>query len=634
MNSSVLVIGLDGATWKVIDPLIKGNKLPFLAKLKKQNLSGISQSTLPPLTPSVWTSFLTGVNPGKHAIFGFLNYRKENQHFFTNADIKFEPITKQVKSYVSFGNLDGLIKIAGTQTQKITVDDLIASAKVKADKFKKFLAKNPETKLSFVLFKEVDVAQHLLWGTRQLADFYQQLDGIVDDVYSYYQNQTRKQKTFIIVSDHGFHKAAKVQFSIYPWLTKQLAQTHESRQLVWNIIHVVNKFLKDAGLDMGKVGFVKDRRNKFVDNLEKERTSGLAKDFGIRATFEGLYFYNSKISKTLLVNRLTKLKYEGKAVFEIVKPADKVYKGAFYDQGPDIVFMPSQDIHLNISPIETNIFSKYETQIPADHMSDINGIYMMNTQNEKLASLPTKISIVDFRPIISDLLGVSKPLGLDGVSPLTNYSLLDQKILQTKAILLTALNKYKEHLGIAFTGRKDSLVVMHMLRQVCQENKLNMPIILFIDHGQHFAQSYMFLKSIAKKWKLNIIWENTEIQRNETLAESKIRAIEDSVSKHSLVALVTAIRADEAPARKKETFFSDRKTHTRVHPILKFSEYDVWEYIKRFNLPYNPLYDFGYRSLEERKTTTKVGDYKKPERAGRDKQKEKVMQSLRKLGYF
>jgi predicted AlkP superfamily phosphohydrolase/phosphomutase len=69
--NKILVIGLDGATWKIIIPMIEKGKMPNLNNLMQKGASGILQSTIPPITPAAWTSFQTGVNPGKHGIIDF-----------------------------------------------------------------------------------------------------------------------------------------------------------------------------------------------------------------------------------------------------------------------------------------------------------------------------------------------------------------------------------------------------------------------------------------------------------------------------------------------------------------------------------------------------------------------------------
>jgi predicted AlkP superfamily phosphohydrolase/phosphomutase len=68
----VLIIGLDAATFDLINPWVAEGKLPNLARLMSTGTSGRLASVVPPITPPAWTSFMTGKNPGKHGIFDFL----------------------------------------------------------------------------------------------------------------------------------------------------------------------------------------------------------------------------------------------------------------------------------------------------------------------------------------------------------------------------------------------------------------------------------------------------------------------------------------------------------------------------------------------------------------------------------
>jgi predicted AlkP superfamily phosphohydrolase/phosphomutase len=71
MKCQTLVIGLDGATFEVIQPLIEAEQLPNLARLKGEGTWGILHSVMPPESAPAWSSFLTGTKPGKHGVFGF-----------------------------------------------------------------------------------------------------------------------------------------------------------------------------------------------------------------------------------------------------------------------------------------------------------------------------------------------------------------------------------------------------------------------------------------------------------------------------------------------------------------------------------------------------------------------------------
>jgi predicted AlkP superfamily phosphohydrolase/phosphomutase len=67
----VVVIGLDGATWEILQPWIDRGDLPTLAALQRESAWGELQSSVPFLSPPAWTTAVTGVNPGKHAIYDF-----------------------------------------------------------------------------------------------------------------------------------------------------------------------------------------------------------------------------------------------------------------------------------------------------------------------------------------------------------------------------------------------------------------------------------------------------------------------------------------------------------------------------------------------------------------------------------
>jgi predicted AlkP superfamily phosphohydrolase/phosphomutase len=73
--TKLLIIGLDGATFDLIKPWAAEGKLPTLAKLMHDGVTGDLESTLPPVTSPAWPTFMTGKNPGKHGVFDFIRPR-------------------------------------------------------------------------------------------------------------------------------------------------------------------------------------------------------------------------------------------------------------------------------------------------------------------------------------------------------------------------------------------------------------------------------------------------------------------------------------------------------------------------------------------------------------------------------
>jgi len=129
----------------------------------------------------------------------------------------------------------------------------------------------------------------------------------------------------------------------------------------------------------------------------------------------------------------------------------------------------------------------------------------------------------------------------------------------------------------------------------------------------------------------------------------KTAVLNQFMEENNIKALFMAVRWDEHPARKDDKYFTKKKgghltpEHTRVAPILHFTERDIWDNIKLYSLPYCSLYEIGYRSLGVRTTSNpmEVGvpawqqDLENTiERGGRRQDKEKAMGRLRKLGYM
>ena len=264
---------------------------------------------------------------------------------------------------------------------------------------------------------------------------------------------------------------------------------------------------------------------------------------------------------------------------------------------------------------------------------------------------------------------------------------LDDKIQLSKLIIYQGLMKYGvENTTVAWTGGKDSTLILWFVKEVVKEHKLDMPACMFINEGHVFEEITDFVKKLTKDLKLNV----TEVHNSDVSSKAKkigdpikvrdldkINQIEIKrlgytkatfpfqpesyvgnhlmktvamnryLTKTKYQAVVTGIRWDEQKARQEELYFSKRgdkftPAHMRIHPILHFTEKEIWEAIAKLKVPYCSLYKEGYRSLGAKGTTHKAGDKpaweqdfdKVPERAGRAQDKEGIMDNLRKLGYM
>ena len=84
---------------------------------------------------------------------------------------------------------------------------------------------------------------------------------------------------------------------------------------------------------------------------------------------------------------------------------------------------------------------------------------------------------------------------------------IDQKIIESKKVIHTALEKFgSKRLAIAWTGGKDSTLMLWLYRQACNELSIPIPRCMFIDEGDLFEEIVDFANKV-KGEKVETIFE-------------------------------------------------------------------------------------------------------------------------------
>ncbi|MFP4446841.1 MAG: alkaline phosphatase family protein, partial [Desulfosudaceae bacterium] len=78
---TTMVIGLDGATYSILDPLMEAGHMPFLRQLAAAGVRAELASTIPPITPPAWTTIMTGRSPAAHGILDFFRPESPGSRF-------------------------------------------------------------------------------------------------------------------------------------------------------------------------------------------------------------------------------------------------------------------------------------------------------------------------------------------------------------------------------------------------------------------------------------------------------------------------------------------------------------------------------------------------------------------------
>ncbi len=83
-----MLIGLDGATFSILDPLMEKGHMPFLKQFVAKGVRAELASTIPPITPPAWTSIMTGRSPANHGILDFFRPESPGSHFLRFVNTK------------------------------------------------------------------------------------------------------------------------------------------------------------------------------------------------------------------------------------------------------------------------------------------------------------------------------------------------------------------------------------------------------------------------------------------------------------------------------------------------------------------------------------------------------------------
>jgi phosphoadenosine phosphosulfate reductase len=197
---------------------------------------------------------------------------------------------------------------------------------------------------------------------------------------------------------------------------------------------------------------------------------------------------------------------------------------------------------------------------------------------------------------------------------------------------------------IAWTGGKDSTVVLSLWMEVLADRAPGeRPRAMSIDTGYKFPEVTAFREDLARRWGVEVRVVRPEVDLStfpvaemkvHCCGKLKIEPLKKAIEELGATALATGVRADEHASRAARGWreLRDDPEHVLAHPLLHWSEMDVWSYILDRDLPYCELYDQGYRSLGCIPCTAKPGG--QGERSGRDPEKEDSLGLLHSLGYF
>lgn len=458
----VAIIGLDGATFKVLRPLIESDELPFLSYLLKNSAHGVLETFYPTLSPMEWAAFYTGVNPARLGIFA-LNIIMDNRCSSISWKTLRYPALWDIVNF--FGYKAGVINVPATYPPKpingfmITglltppgkkfyyPDDISEDLKAvnyKVDfemegrygyltdrvinKYKLLqellslikargklslrLLKKYDISLFIINFKEIDTAQHLFWKNKKVLSYvYKLAEKYVKEIIDVFEPEY-----IIIMSDHGFHEAERYYFFINRWL--EIHGILSWKRKIKN--NIMSALLNIVGLTkLSPLLNILPEKTKehlalvnALNDIDTEKSLAYANRWGIFIMEKGRL---REILRKYLLIKLKEIRdFQGNCIFKEIYFKEDLYWGDFLSKFPDIIFVPNSN-YMILPTFSRKLIAKRldKLYLEGAHKSDNKGILIVSGKNIKKGKIKNA-RIIDLAPTALYLMHLPIPSYMDG----------------------------------------------------------------------------------------------------------------------------------------------------------------------------------------------------------------------------
>ena len=327
-----LVLGLDGGTFDLLDPLMQAGDLPFLRSLAERGVKAPLRSVYPAKTIPAWYSFATGLDPGELGIFGFtepgdLPGRSRIVQSFRPAEAVWDRLSRLGRrvGVVNFplpapypvhgfilpgmfsatsttypralrGEVEGAI--GAPYPAELPVfreserDAWVASATLSVRQRGRAaagLAQGHRPEFLFALFRETDRLQHQLWTEldrpvaeipEDLRRFWRAVDAACAEVDQAFRSGGGPAVTFV-VSDHG-HGRIESDFLTNRWLAQEGFLVFRNSPVPWS-----RRLFARLSLSAQRVPFLRRVSSRLAGFLRDGSRGDLANLLIGDASFEG-----------------------------------------------------------------------------------------------------------------------------------------------------------------------------------------------------------------------------------------------------------------------------------------------------------------------------------------------------------
>ena len=179
-----------------------------------------------------------------------------------------------------------------------------------------------------------------------------------------------------------------------------------------------------------------------------------------------------------------------------------------------------------------------------------------------------------------------------------------------------ALERFQSHTMLSTSFGVQSAVLLHMVTQQWSD----IPVVM-VDTRYLFPETYRFADQLTERLKLNLkvyraevsaawlearhgkMWEHgvEGIERYNKI--NKVEPMQRAIRELDVQGWITGLRRQQAKSRKEVGVLQLQNGVTKIQPIIDWTDRMIYEYLKKHDLPYHPLWEQGYVSIGDVHTT-------------------------------
>ena len=182
-----------------------------------------------------------------------------------------------------------------------------------------------------------------------------------------------------------------------------------------------------------------------------------------------------------------------------------------------------------------------------------------------------------------------------------------------------ALKQFMPRVALSSSFGAQAAVCLHLVTQQWPD----IPVIL-IDTGYLFSETYQHIDALADRLSLNLkvyrsplsaawlearqgrLWENGLEGIEQYNLMNKVEPMNRALDELGAHAWLAGLRRQQSSGRKQLPVLAVSGKRLKIHPIIDWTDRDVFQYLKAHDLPYNPLWHEGYVSIGDTHTTRKL----------------------------